>query len=225
MPKKANSSLKTHRKPVQARAELTRENILIEARRAFAEQGFDAANIRDIAATAGVTHTMIRYHFGNKDQLWRETIRDMFAKKDEAIGVSNDDFPPLDTLAGRREYLRRYVRYCAQYPEHARIMTWETVRGGPRLEWLANEFIRPGHIDLSALLNAENKTKNLPPIWPVSLIYIIAAICQMPFVLAHEAKVLYGVDMFSDEAVDAHIDAVLTILLRDKPTSHDTWPN
>jgi AcrR family transcriptional regulator len=67
------------RRPVQARAEETRARILQKARDAFAEMGFAGASIRDIAREAGVTHSMITYHFGTKDGLWREAVRDMFA--------------------------------------------------------------------------------------------------------------------------------------------------
>ena len=66
-----------HRKLSQVRAEETREAILQKAREAFAEHGFAGASIRDIAVEAGTTHSMIRYHFGTKDQLWREAVRDI----------------------------------------------------------------------------------------------------------------------------------------------------
>ncbi|MDN5725943.1 MAG: TetR family transcriptional regulator [Propionibacteriales bacterium] len=47
----------------------TRADILVAAERAFAEQGYDGATVRRIAATAGVDPSMINHHFGGKDEL------------------------------------------------------------------------------------------------------------------------------------------------------------
>lgn len=48
----------------------TREAILIAARDAFAERGFDGASIRAIAAAAGVDPALVHHYFGTKDRLF-----------------------------------------------------------------------------------------------------------------------------------------------------------
>lgn len=48
----------------------TREAILEAARRAFAEQGYDRATIRDIAARAGVDPALVYHFYGSKEQLF-----------------------------------------------------------------------------------------------------------------------------------------------------------
>ncbi|MGN9775683.1 TetR/AcrR family transcriptional regulator [Micromonospora sp. H33] len=48
----------------------TREAILVAARAAFAERGFDAASIRSIAAAAQVDPALVHHYFGSKDQLF-----------------------------------------------------------------------------------------------------------------------------------------------------------
>jgi len=48
----------------------TRESILMAAREAFAERGFDATSIRQIAAGAGVDPALVHHYFGAKDQLF-----------------------------------------------------------------------------------------------------------------------------------------------------------
>ena len=53
-------------------AEQTRKAILDSARRAFAEKGYEAAGVRDIAAGAGVTAMLINRYFGSKEQLFAE---------------------------------------------------------------------------------------------------------------------------------------------------------
>lgn len=204
------------RKPQQARAEETRLRIIEEARKAFAEKGFDGANTRDLAAAAGTTHAAIRYHFGTKDQLWRETVAEMFSKLREELTVENatGDGEPSDSSEGLRRFVSSYIRYCAKHPDHARIMMLESARGGERVEWMAEEFIKPGHTYVSAGLENLIKQGILPDVWPVSLIYIVVAVCQLPFVLSKEVNAIYDVDVSSEKVIQAHTDAVLALLLR-----------
>ena len=215
---------KQTRKPVQARAEVTRAKILDVARRQFAERGVDAANTRDIAQEAGVSHAMIRYHFSSKDNLWREAIMDMYDRLWDAIGVDSDDPLDLSKESGFREFVRRYIVYAAKHPEYARIMIAESVRGGARLKWMADKFIRPAHARYSEALNHHMDSGFLPKGWPISILMIIAAVCQMPFVLAAEIEELYGVDMSSDAAIEAHIDTVYAFLFRDPSRVRADWP-
>lgn len=48
----------------------TREAILIAARKAFADGGYDGASIRAIATSAGVDPALVHHYFGAKDQLF-----------------------------------------------------------------------------------------------------------------------------------------------------------
>lgn len=52
-----------------------RDQILDQAELAFAELGFEGANLRDIAARAGVSQALIRYYFGSKGDLFEECFR------------------------------------------------------------------------------------------------------------------------------------------------------
>lgn len=214
----------TAKKPVQARAEATQARIMQVARRHFAERGFDAANTRDIAKDADSSHAMIRYHFGTKDNLWREAVRDMYENLWREIGISEEGGLNLYTMAGFREYIRRYIYYAAKNPEYARIMIGESVRGGERLKWMADEFIRPAHKRYAGPVKALMESADLPKAWHVSILLMVAAICQMPFVLAGEIKEIYDVDMSSQSAIEAHIDSVFALLFRDPSRFRGDWP-
>ena len=48
----------------------TRERILVAARAAFAEAGFEGATIRGIARAAGVDPALVHHYFGSKEQLF-----------------------------------------------------------------------------------------------------------------------------------------------------------
>jgi AcrR family transcriptional regulator len=218
-PSEANIDKLNHREPMQARSKQKRSEILHQARIIFAERGCDAANVRDIAAAAKTTHSMIRYHFGTKDQLWRESVKDMFELLDEALAFDDGSSASLNGLDGFKAYLRRYIRYSAAHPEHARIMIMESVRGGDRLDWIVETFIRPLHKNLGKRFDSSGGIEGMPDMHPISFVYILTAACQMPFILAQEAKALYGVNTLEDEMVETHIESVLNLFFQGRAIS------
>src|ERR1700742_4117196 len=60
--------------PRRRNAANTREAILISARRAFSEHGYDGAGVREIAAGAGVTAMLVNRYFGSKENLYAEAV-------------------------------------------------------------------------------------------------------------------------------------------------------
>ncbi|MFN2746863.1 MULTISPECIES: TetR/AcrR family transcriptional regulator [Bacillus] len=54
--------------------QLTRERIIQAALNLFKEKGFTAASTREIAEKAGVNHLTLFRHFGNKKNLFRESV-------------------------------------------------------------------------------------------------------------------------------------------------------
>ncbi|WP_407333905.1 TetR/AcrR family transcriptional regulator [Enterovibrio sp. 27052020O] len=52
-------------------AEQTKCLILHVAADMFAELGFERVSLRNISEKAGVSHSLIRYHFGSKEQIWQ----------------------------------------------------------------------------------------------------------------------------------------------------------
>jgi AcrR family transcriptional regulator len=55
--------------------ERTRDRILRTAERLFAQRGFNAVSVRELAAAAGVNLALIGYHFRNKEGLLSEVYR------------------------------------------------------------------------------------------------------------------------------------------------------
>lgn len=202
--------------PLQARSQETRSRILDSARKAFAECGFAAANVREIAQNAGTTHAMIRYHFGTKDELWREAVRGMFEAFQKILtetGQRADD-EQLDLRERYRRLTRAYTRYCAEHPEHARITIMESISGGERFEWMVNEFVKADHASAKDAFEELVLNKILPPIPFATYLYAYVGMAQLPFVLAKEAKVALDYDFLTDEAIDRHADAIFDLWTR-----------
>jgi AcrR family transcriptional regulator len=86
-------------KPRPRDAEATREAILVSARRAFAQSGYDGAGVREIAAGAGVTAMMVNRYFGSKEQLFAEVVEATMTQGSLIAGGVMDRPDPGQALA------------------------------------------------------------------------------------------------------------------------------
>lgn len=53
----------------------TAERITVAAELEFAERGFDGAGMKAISQRAAVSQALLHYHFGSKDQLYKEVVK------------------------------------------------------------------------------------------------------------------------------------------------------
>ncbi|MEM1230583.1 MAG: TetR/AcrR family transcriptional regulator [Pseudomonadota bacterium] len=197
-----------------------RAAILQGALEEFALRGYDGATTRAIAARTGLTHGMIRYHFKTKEGLWLAAVAHLFARLNRAVVLSADELQRLEggDLDILRDWLKRYVRYCAEHPEHARIMMQESVAPTPRLRRAIRQHVAPAHRQLKALIESLQARRVLPAdAPPESIIYMITGACQNLFALAPEPKISLGYDALSDAAVDAHAEAVVALFVPEVP--------
>ncbi len=75
----------------------TRIRLLEAAGRVFAEKGHDRATGREICKLAGVNPAAINYHFGGKDELYKEALREAdrrLLRPDVIKAVLVDKVPP-----------------------------------------------------------------------------------------------------------------------------------
>ena len=199
----------------------TRGRILEKALEMFAARGFEGSALREIAQAADVNHALIKYHFSNKDKLWREAVAFLFERMERELAGPH----PEDEGASDEDLIangiRRYVHYCARHPEHARIMVQESIRDSERLVWAVKKFIKPQHAAAQKRIKNAKEAGIYPLIPPTSLAYIIVASSQIPFVLAPEIRHIYGVDMLHEANVEAHANAMIELFFHHRTSAQE----
>jgi TetR/AcrR family transcriptional regulator len=132
MPRRATAP-----RPVRRRSNglRTRAEIVAAAERHFAERGFEATRLDDVAADVGIRRAAIFYHFGDKQELYAAVL-------DEIFGGAMAALPSQGSAAERLEgSLTGWIDYVAQRPTVARLILREAANAQPGE---VSQFVRAG---------------------------------------------------------------------------------
>jgi AcrR family transcriptional regulator len=152
----------THWVSATRAAASTREKLVEAAGHVFAERGYHATTVREIAKRSGANIAAVNYHFGGKLGLYTEVLQQLVrAARVNAINSA------LDQNAAPEEILRTVIGARLQSvtrPDlqdlHFRIVMHELVQPTPALSRIVNEVTRPIY---ERLLELVGRIIDLPP--------------------------------------------------------------
>jgi AcrR family transcriptional regulator len=117
-------------------------NILARGLTAFAELGYDGASVRELARRLGVSHNFINDRYGSKEQFWRavvdRSLTDQVAQLRAVLSVSGGD-----DLVRLRNLVHAFYQQNVAEPDLPRIMQYEAIRGGERLQYVFQHYLVP----------------------------------------------------------------------------------
>jgi AcrR family transcriptional regulator len=193
----------------------TQASILQAALEIFSEQGFEGASTREIAAKAGVHHALIKYHFDNKDALWRSAVTFLFQRQARELQLPAPDDPAYQSYRDfAKAVIRSVVLYSARHPEHARLMVQESVRDSERFRWAAEEFIVEARKAAESFILLCQREGILPKVSVAASVYIFVGAAQLFYTLAPEVRQVWGIDPSDPEVIEQHAEALSAILVR-----------
>ncbi|MGW8202269.1 TetR/AcrR family transcriptional regulator [Sphingomonas bisphenolicum] len=143
----------------------TKTVILRSALDVFARHGFEGASMPKIAEAARVGHPLIHYHFGSKENLWREAVAHSVGgllENAATLELSSEDIPPLDRL---RSLTGAFTLFAALYPSHLAIFMFEVRARSERFTWLMDNYIEPFIAKLKGVFaeaRARGEIKDIP---------------------------------------------------------------
>jgi TetR/AcrR family transcriptional regulator len=129
----------------------TRDRVLALAAGLFADRGFAAVSMRDIAQAAGIRAASLYNHFADKEALYLAVLEQVFAARVRLVEAA------LTATGAPRERLRAMVaalvRATAGDPVAARLLQRELLDGDRRrIERLARDLFRTPFERIEALL-------------------------------------------------------------------------
>ena len=145
---------------------------------AFAELGYDGASVRELARRLGVSHNFINDRYGSKEQFWRAVIdRSLTAQVDRlqaVLTVSGED-----DLARLRNLLHAFHQANVSEPDLPRIMQYEAIRGGERLDYVFQHYLVPVRDAVAPLVQRLVERGRVRP-FPIDvMVYAVVAMASV----------------------------------------------
>jgi TetR/AcrR family transcriptional regulator, regulator of cefoperazone and chloramphenicol sensitivity len=184
-----------------------RQRLLIAAEQVFAHKGFVGATVREICDLAGMNIAAINYHFGDKERLYIETVKNahLASKGIEAL----PEFPAGVSAIEKLKYLiSSMVEHMTApvRPESVQLLMRELAHPSPATVAVVQEYIQPMAFGLFAILN------ELLPLMPekqrLMIGFTIVGQCLYYRQNRTVSELLFGpeaISQLSTEAITQHI--------------------
>lgn len=207
-----DSKKKKRGRPVASK-QINKVVILEIAIQEFANNGFDGARQKEIAQRAGISNSLMNYHFESKEALWREATLQMGDKLKNRIEETHKYLKDLKGLDALKAFTRQFIYFSAEHPEFYKIIFHEMCTKTDRASWLVNNILAPLHgiFDNANAVEVDGKL-SFEGVPVANLSSIIIGAANTFFIHAFQMDLMYGVQPFDKKEIEQHTDIVIDLV-------------
>ena len=135
--------------------ENTRQTIIDNAIKLFAQSGYADVSVRDIAKAVGIKPASLYYHFDNKQTLYLASIKESFSLKATVFDEVLQMQAPADIKL--KQYIYKLTKLASEDEPFRRLMQREMLDGDEkRMKYLAEQVFQEQFNALSLLVTEIN---------------------------------------------------------------------
>ncbi len=162
-----------------------RDALLEAAVREFAQRGYEGVRMEHIARRAGCNKALLYRHFGDRENLFREALREQFSRRSGLLDqapTSFDELLPWWTAVTLRDptFVRMILRESLDYRGGEPVESEARSRYYERQKGMLKEFQRSGAVD--------------PAYDPELLFLALLAVVVAPAILPQVVRLVAGID-------------------------------
>lgn len=206
------------RRGKQQRTVDTRLKIVRAALSEFALRSFEGTSTRGIADAAQVPHSLVVYHFGTKEELWYETVKEVVSWYTRR-GFGDARGPRArDPVARLKRDFAQYIRFCAENPDFFRLLTHENVLASERLTWFVTHHVGPTVARTTELIRRVQAQGAFVEGDALTLLYLFLGAATSPYRSARELELLTGRRPDVEATIETHIALCERLFFRPDPS-------
>ncbi|MGW1736232.1 TetR/AcrR family transcriptional regulator [Streptomyces sp. NPDC001999] len=151
-----------------APVQLDESEILRRGLDTFAELGYAATTVRELARRLDASHNFINDRYGSKENFWRAAVD--FALRDAQPALNQLLAECLDDDERLRKVVVQLYRLAANASGLNRLMSDESTRDSSRLDYLHQRFVKPFWDSLEPTVNSLMAAGRIPRV-PAHILY------------------------------------------------------
>jgi AcrR family transcriptional regulator len=189
----------------------TREAILGEARKCFADNGYEGTSLNDIAAGVGIRRSSVLHHFPSKEAVYQAVFERALADWGQRINKAVDNparNPGEEGWTHVDRVLTEAVRWFAENPDFVRLVRHESLAAGSHLGFDLGEALRPFFQRAVNHFEREMGEGRLRKHDPEQLIISGYGAILNYFSDIHLIQGLLGRDPMAEDAIETRIQAI-----------------
>lgn len=117
-----------------------RTKLMETATELFAQKGFNAVSIRELAGSAKVNSALISYYFGSKEGLYQEVLEEQFILIAQMLKMF-EEMPPISPIESITLYAKNIAVIHQQRPYLTRFIISEIINPTPCCEIVIKKYI------------------------------------------------------------------------------------
>lgn len=139
----------------------TVHKILNAAAPLFAQKGFAAVSVKELAEAAEVNIALISYYFGGKENLYAAILETQFELVDNIIAsIRSEENCPIEKI---RHFSQKFVKLHKSYPYTHRLIYGEIVNSTNCYETLVKPGIMRNHTFLTECIQSGMESGQIRP--------------------------------------------------------------
>jgi len=194
--------------PKTQQTQKTGARILAAAERIFAEKGLKGARVNEIAELAQATPSLIHYHYGDKESLYKTVIENYY------LGVERRLFPVLmeaiDPPAKLKKLIATGIDLLAEKDHMARILLRESLDNGKYVnELLSKPYLREMFEVTDQKVFSTMKREKGGENDEMHLVCNLFGLVTMFFITASTIKEFWNREVFSKRMIEERKETVI----------------